>query len=315
MATHNKAVVPGSRKQPSGVLPVGLVLASSSMLWMFHRLHFTNEWIPGKFTAVFGSLHWAGSAAREVYFSLLKIVICAAPFVLCETLFDKSKILKCRRHYLFPIRIWTISLSLSCVSIFVGVKIRLLVGITPLLDRFSLSNPVKVMIWILAIDFLGYLCHRLEHRVPLLWRIHSTHHAIENLNSINQYSHWFESMVRILLVTTPLALLSTTPALELTVVTSVYAIWTAYTHCDRPEARLPKWATHVLIDNVYHRYHHGKEEGYHDSNYGNMFSFWDRLFGTITSPTGDDFPETGLNYLPPPKNLKAYMSHALSLSN
>ena len=287
---------------PSGVLPVLLVAASASMLFWFHRFYLTNEWIPAKLDGVFGRFTWAASATTEVYLSFLKIVICAAPFVVCEVLLDRSKTrkLKALALYLFPIGVWTVSLIFSCLSIYLGVQIRRVFGVVPYLDRYNLSFGVQVILWVLIVDFLSYVFHRLEHSVPVLWRIHSTHHSIENLNSINQYSHWFESMFRLFMIVLPIATLVATPPLELTVFASVYAVWSSYTHCDRVEARLPKWAAYFLIDNVCHRYHHGRSERFHQSNYGNMFTVWDHLFRTRSVPVGNEFPRPAWTFCRPP---------------
>lgn len=309
MVRHDKDVVRGTVTYPRGVLPLFLVSAAATLLWGFHRWQFSAEWVPGQLAAIFGRWHWASSSTNEVYFSLVKIVFCAAPFVVCEIFLGDRKTTKFWRAYFFPISIWFISLSLNCVPIFLAVKFRQAFGLVPFLDHFQLSYAAQAAIWIVAVDFISYVFHRLEHVVPCLWRIHSTHHSIVELNSINQYSHWFESMVRLFIVTIPVSLFVATPALELAFLSSIYAIWSAYTHCNRIEARLPRWATHVLIDNVYHRFHHGREEINHKSNYGNMLTIWDRMFGTWSACANRNFAETGLEHLSPPQSLTKYMAH------
>ena len=46
-----------------------------------------------------------------------------------------------------------------------------------------------------------------------------------------------------------------------------------------------------------HFVHHGRDEKLNGTNFGLVFSFWDRLFGTYADPDElpDDFP-IGLNY-------------------
>jgi len=51
--------------------------------------------------------------------------------------------------------------------------------------------------------------------------------------------------------------------------------------------RLPLWLDHVLAlvttwPNM-HKVHHSRTPEQTDTNYGNLFSFWDRLFRTFTS--------------------------------
>ena len=56
-------------------------------------------------------------------------------------------------------------------------------------------------------DFCYYWFHRLQHSIPILWRLHSVHHAIEELNATNCHHHWTEGLLRIPLILVPLMLL------------------------------------------------------------------------------------------------------------
>jgi sterol desaturase/sphingolipid hydroxylase (fatty acid hydroxylase superfamily) len=55
-------------------------------------------------------------------------------------------------------------------------------------------------------------------------------------------------------------------------------------------------ATLVVTPGV-HRMHHSPAMAETNSNYGQMFSFWDRLFGTWTPPDYDRVPAYGLERL------------------
>ena len=47
---------------------------------------------------------------------------------------------------------------------------------------------------------------------------------------------------------------------------------------------LPRWVDrtigYLIVTPRMHRVHHHEEVPYTDANYGNIFSFWDRIFGT-----------------------------------
>ena len=105
MVRHDKDVVRGTVTYPRGVLPLFLVSAAATLLRGFHRWQFTAEWVPGQLAAIFGRWHWASSSTVEVYFSLVKIVFCAAPFVLCEIVLGHRGTAEFLRDYLFPILI------------------------------------------------------------------------------------------------------------------------------------------------------------------------------------------------------------------
>ena len=44
---------------------------------------------------------------------------------------------------------------------------------------------------------------------------------------------------------------------------------------------MDKAISYVLISPNMHKFHHHFERPWTDTNYGNIFSFWDRLFGTF----------------------------------
>ena len=46
--------------------------------------------------------------------------------------------------------------------------------------------------------------------------------------------------------------------------------------------KLDKFLSYFIVTPNMHKVHHHYVLPYTDSNYGNIFSFWDRLFGTFT---------------------------------
>ncbi|MEP6982573.1 MAG: sterol desaturase family protein [Sphingomicrobium sp.] len=52
-------------------------------------------------------------------------------------------------------------------------------------------------------------------------------------------------------------------------------------HADIELPRLERILAPVLITPSIHRLHHSPERRVHDSNYGDLITLWDRLFGTF----------------------------------
>ncbi len=56
--------------------------------------------------------------------------------------------------------------------------------------------------------------------------------------------------------------------------------------------RLPVWLdnalSYVIVTPRMHRVHHHHTQPYTDTNYGNIFSIWDRLFGTFAKRKPED---------------------------
>jgi sterol desaturase/sphingolipid hydroxylase (fatty acid hydroxylase superfamily) len=139
-------------------------------------------------------------------------------------------------------------------------------------------------------DFFYYWTHRMQH--ALLWRLHSVHHAIEDLNAVNSYHHWTEDLTRLPLMTIPLAILlpdglPTAPVVYLLLVLQSYYLHSPSTLHFGPLVR-------VFADNRTHRIHHSKEARHVGKNFGVLTTIWDQAFGTAYFPKPDEWPQTGL---------------------
>lgn len=153
------------------------------------------------------------------------------------------------------------------------------------------------LISILILDVWHYLLHRLMHRWDWLWRIHRVHHSDRDFDvTTGLRFHPLEgaiatvwNLVPMLALGMPWYALMANAVLILTV--------NYFTHAN---AQLGPKAERVvrvlLITPTLHRVHHSllEEEGRY--NYSTIFSFWDRMFGTLqlrSAQTGAA-PQTGV---------------------
>lgn len=140
-----------------------------------------------------------------------------------------------------------------------------------------------VLLGVLLLDFIGaYLAHYVEHKVKPLWMIHLVHHTDHNVDTTTANRHHpLESVIRfvftlfgVFIVGTPIAIVFLYQSLSL--------VATQFSHAN---IKLPKKVdsvlSYVLISPDMHKVHHHYMLPYTDSNYGNIFSIWDRLFGTF----------------------------------
>jgi len=139
-----------------------------------------------------------------------------------------------------------------------------------------------IFLGVLLLDFFGaYLAHFVEHKVKPLWMVHLVHHTDHKVDTTTANRHHpIESVIRftftllgVFAVGTPIAIVMLYQALSL--------IFTQFTHAN---IKLPKAVdrliSYVLISPDMHKIHHHYRLPYTDSNYGNIFSIWDRVFGT-----------------------------------
>ncbi len=141
-----------------------------------------------------------------------------------------------------------------------------------------------VIAYIIAADFGAYWAHRLLHS-RLLWPAHAWHHSPTVL-------YWLSGLrgspIHILVLFSPYvlaALLFPTPDIGL-VALAVTVLDTANQHLIHSNIRLP-WQKHLewlLVTPRFHFVHHSTTVARSNSNYGFIFSIWDRMFGTLTDP-------------------------------
>lgn len=133
----------------------------------------------------------------------------------------------------------------------------------------------------LFIDLNSYAFHRLYHRIPFLWRIHRVHHADTEMDSTSALRlHPFEFLIQSFTQVTVLPLLGV--SLYSFVLYFAFALpWFLLNHSN---IRFPAWferyASWILVTPDWHRVHHSSHQPETDSHYGDVFTFWDRLFGT-----------------------------------
>jgi alkylglycerol monooxygenase len=133
------------------------------------------------------------------------------------------------------------------------------------------------VIGIVGIDFLYYWWHRMSHTTNVLWAVHAVHHQSEDMNlAVALRQPAFEALT-IIPFHLPLALLGVKPWIYVScyAIDLIYQFW-VHTEATRHKPRL-EWAFNTPSA---HRVHHGINPQYLDRNFGGIFLFWDRLFGT-----------------------------------
>ena len=143
---------------------------------------------------------------------------------------------------------------------------------------------------VLLSDFFVYWGHRLQHRVPFLWRFHSIHHSAEHLDWLAAHrEHPLDTVYTMGLINLPAFLLGF-PLESLAALIAFRGIWAIYIHSN---VRLPLGPLRMLIGAPeLHHWHH--ERSRDAGNYANISPLMDILFGTYRCP--DHEPEQlGIN--------------------
>lgn len=141
-----------------------------------------------------------------------------------------------------------------------------------------------IFIGVLALDFSSWLVHLVMHKVPLLWRFHLIHHSDTNVDVTTGLRHHpGDSLLRGIFFLL-LIFISGAPMYSVMIYQTLVVIATAFTHANISlPVSVDKALSFILISPNMHKIHHHWKQPYTDSNYGAVFSIWDRLLGTFKS--------------------------------
>jgi len=135
---------------------------------------------------------------------------------------------------------------------------------------------------VVLLDAWTYCWHRLNHRVPLLWRFHRMHHSDAQMDVTTAGRFHFGEIALSSLLRVPLILLL---GIRLPELVAYEAMMFAVVQFHHANIGLPGWMDRllrlVIVTPAMHKVHHSRVQPETDSNYTSLFSFWDRLFGTF----------------------------------
>ncbi|MDI1278880.1 sterol desaturase family protein [Methylobacter sp.] len=155
-------------------------------------------------------------------------------------------------------------------------------------DRYSdrgllsyVEGPAwKALLSFLLLDLLLYCWHKLSHSFDSLWMFHKVHHNDPYLNVSTAFRlHIVELLIITVLKSSYIVLLGVDKTMVLTneILLTLFIMFHHSNIAFSGEKRLGL----VIIVPYLHRAHHSTERNEHDTNYGAVFSIWDRLFGTF----------------------------------
>ncbi len=146
----------------------------------------------------------------------------------------------------------------------------------------ALPFLVKLIVFLLLIDLSAYWMHRLWH-TTWFWRVHKWHHA-------PAYMYWLAgvraSLPQVVMAGIPFALwlpiLKPVPSSFFVLYSAFLIVTNNWMHMN--VAWRSRWLEWVFVTPRYHHIHHGDVPGFYMRNFGVVFTFWDRLFGTYADP-------------------------------
>jgi sterol desaturase/sphingolipid hydroxylase (fatty acid hydroxylase superfamily) len=230
----------------------------------------------------------------------IALIMFSLVFIVLEAFFPKHKDLE-KRLYLKPdLAAFILLVAGVNISRVAAVEVYTFLALPKnLLHASSWPFVLKLLTGHLISDFCLYWIHRAMHSQAFLWRTHQFHHSVEVL-------YWFSgfrtSFMHLLIYAFPQILVGFyffdfTP-LEAGIAFSFGVISNLFTHSN---LKLPQWLSlhYILVTPDFHHPHHS-QMGTRNKNFGNVFTIWDKIFGTYVDPSQirSDF-KYGLKEKPP----------------
>jgi sterol desaturase/sphingolipid hydroxylase (fatty acid hydroxylase superfamily) len=142
---------------------------------------------------------------------------------------------------------------------------------------------INVLIAIMVLDLFGaYLIHYLEHKIKWMWRFHLIHHTDTNVDTTTANRHHPGESVFRAAFTSLAILLAGAPFGVVMLYQTISVVLTQFNHANiKLPNRLDTALSWVLVSPDMHKVHHHYTQPFTDTNYGNIFSIWDRLLKTF----------------------------------
>ncbi|MDA0195727.1 MAG: sterol desaturase family protein [Bacteroidetes bacterium] len=156
-------------------------------------------------------------------------------------------------------------------------------------ENIGLLNMIVLPVWaelliaVIFLDFMAqYLVHFLLHRIKWMWKFHMVHHSDTKVDAttgtrLHPGDYLFREIFGI------------GTAVMIGIPVSYYVFYRImtifFTYLTHANFQFPPWIdkamSTVFISPNMHKFHHHFERPWTDTNFGNIFSFWDRIFGTM----------------------------------
>lgn len=196
--------------------------------------------------------------------------------------FHKSRVRHALPNVALTFMLVITNLSLSFSSAYLAdFSVRNGIGIFPLV---GLSLWTQLFLGVLALDLFAYFAHVLLHKSWLGWQFHRVHHSENAVDVTTAFrQHPGETVWRILWQLAAIVVFGI-PLWIVIVYLILSGLNAELEHANiKLNLRLDWFLRLFIVTPNMHKVHHSRDQLETDSNYSNIFSIWDRLFGTYTS--------------------------------
>jgi sterol desaturase/sphingolipid hydroxylase (fatty acid hydroxylase superfamily) len=234
-----------------------------------------------------------------LFLSYLPVLAVVAALTLAERARNPA-----RSDWWINIQAWAVKLLLA----FTILPLFRITGMPSLLDGTALPFWVGFPLFVVVSDLGEFLYHRAQHRVPLLWAMHSLHHSDPEMSALTTERHfWGDQLLKSLTIWAAASMVIA-PTWAIIFAAGLVSLWNFFSH-SRLNVNLGRWSW-LINTPAYHRRHHSRLPEHYDSNFAALFPIFDVICGSYNRPDG--FPPTGLDRAP--RNLREIVAWPLHFS-
>jgi sterol desaturase/sphingolipid hydroxylase (fatty acid hydroxylase superfamily) len=229
------------------------------------------------------------------------------------------------RRHLFP----NLTITLVTFATNLALNVPILLGLLwfegrgyGLFNLVILNPVVAVIAAVMVLDLAWYATHVTMHRVAALWPWHLIHHSDPFVDvTTTARQHPGESLLRYIYLAAFAFACGVSPE-GFAAYKVAQVAFGMFEHANiRLSQRLESVLNLIVTSPAMHKIHHSRQQRLTDSNFGNVFTLWDQLFGTFVHSSqgrsidygidGEDLParQTVLGLLKRPF-IEAKASHA-----
>lgn len=152
-----------------------------------------------------------------------------------------------------------------------------------ILNRISMPVWLQCVIGVMLLDFFGaYLIHWIEHKVKWMWKFHLVHHSDTTVDVTTGLRHHPGEAIFRMIFTILGVIIVGAPIWIVFLYQSISALFAHLTHANiQMPKKVDQALSYVFITPLMHKVHHHYMQPLTDTNYGNIFAIWDRLFDTF----------------------------------
>lgn len=179
-------------------------------------------------------------------------------------------------------RMETSSTGISIWLLNIVLAAALFVAPDNLRPPWTLPPVLGFFLGFALLDAISYWIHRAQHAVPFLWRFHAMHHSDPDVDLTTAVRHHpIEFLISTGLFWATVMALGIPGIVVLAHGTTTFVLAVATHGNVRWPSRIERLLRPVIITLDLHLVHHSTAASSYNANFGAVFSFWDRLFGTL----------------------------------